>query len=95
MGGQKFIIKFLSASEGTLSRWFRLHLQSIAPTNPHWACVVGYGPISLCMIHKEGLYPSSGDIDRLVMKPQESINNSIPFLLKKCLNKVIINGFVV
>jgi hypothetical protein len=24
------------ASEGTLSSWSRLHLQSLAPTNPHW-----------------------------------------------------------
>jgi hypothetical protein len=29
------------ALEGTLSRWFRLHLQSLAPTNPHWVRVVG------------------------------------------------------
>jgi hypothetical protein len=36
----------LRASEGTLSRRSRLHFQSLAPTNPHWACVVGYGPIS-------------------------------------------------
>jgi hypothetical protein len=34
------------ASEGTLSRWSRLHLQSLAPTNPHLARVVGYGPFS-------------------------------------------------
>jgi hypothetical protein len=51
----------LRASEGTLS-WFRLHLQSLAPSNLHWARVVGYGPFSLCVIHKEGLCPSSGDI---------------------------------
>jgi hypothetical protein len=30
------------ASEGTLSRWSRLHLQSLAPTNPHWARVVAW-----------------------------------------------------
>jgi hypothetical protein len=24
-------------SEGTLSRWSQLHLQSLAPTNRHWA----------------------------------------------------------
>jgi hypothetical protein len=35
---------FLRASEGTLSRWSRLHLQSIASISPHWARVVGYGP---------------------------------------------------
>jgi hypothetical protein len=37
-------LKFLRASEATLSRWSRLHLQSLAPTNPHWARMVGYGP---------------------------------------------------
>jgi hypothetical protein len=26
-----------------------------------------YGPLFLCVIHKEGLYPSSGDINRLMM----------------------------
>jgi hypothetical protein len=39
-------LKFFRASEGTSSRWFRLHLQSLAPTNPHWARVVGYGQFS-------------------------------------------------
>jgi hypothetical protein len=29
--------------------------------------VVGYGPFSLCIIDKEGLCPSSGDINRLMM----------------------------
>jgi hypothetical protein len=33
----------------------RLNLQSLAPTNPHWAGVVGYGPFSLCVMHKEGM----------------------------------------
>jgi hypothetical protein len=28
---------------------------------------VGYGPFSLCVIHKGGLCPSSGDINRLMM----------------------------
>jgi hypothetical protein len=28
---------------------------------------VGYDPFSLCVIHKEGLCPSSGDINRLMM----------------------------
>jgi hypothetical protein len=32
-----------------------------------WAYVVGYGPFSLCVIHKEGLCPSSGDINGLMM----------------------------
>jgi hypothetical protein len=43
-----------------LSHWSRLYLQSLAPTNPH---VVGYGPFSLNEIHKEGLCPSSEDIN--------------------------------
>jgi hypothetical protein len=30
--------------------------------------VVGYGSFSLCVIHKEGLCSSSGDINRLMMK---------------------------
>jgi hypothetical protein len=33
--------------DATLSRWSRLHLQSLAPTNPHWARVVGYGLFSI------------------------------------------------
>jgi hypothetical protein len=45
----------------------RLHLQSLTPTNPHWARVVGYGPFSLWVIHKEDLCPRSGDINRLMM----------------------------
>jgi hypothetical protein len=40
---------------------------SLNITNPHWARVVGYGPFSLWVIHKEGLCPSSGDINRLMM----------------------------
>jgi hypothetical protein len=37
------------------------------PTNPHWTCVVAYGPFSLCVIHKEGLCTSSDDINELMM----------------------------
>jgi hypothetical protein len=44
-----------------------VNLQSLAPTNPHWARVVGYGPFSLWLIHKEGLCLSSGDINMLMM----------------------------
>jgi hypothetical protein len=58
-------IELIRASEVTLSRWSRLHLQS--PTNPHWARVVGYGPFSLCVIHKKGL--SSGDISDATTTP--------------------------
>jgi hypothetical protein len=34
-----------------------------SPTNSHWARVVDYGPFPLCVIHKEGLCSSSGDIN--------------------------------
>jgi hypothetical protein len=64
MGQKIYYLELLRASEGTLSRWSR---QSLAPTNPHWARVVAYGPFSLSVIHKEGLCPSSGDINRLMM----------------------------
>jgi hypothetical protein len=33
-----------------------------------WARMVGYGPFSLCVIHKERLFPSSGDINRLMVR---------------------------
>jgi hypothetical protein len=36
-------------------------------TNPLWARVVGDGPFSLCVIHMDGLYSSSRDINRLMM----------------------------
>jgi hypothetical protein len=43
-------------------------LKTLCQTNPHWARVVGYySPFSLCVIHKEGLCPTSGDINRLMM----------------------------
>jgi hypothetical protein len=32
-----YYFELLCASDGMLSRWFRLYLQSFAPTNPHWA----------------------------------------------------------
>jgi hypothetical protein len=62
-----YYLELLRALEGTLSRWFQLPLQSLTPTNPYWARVVDYGSFSLCVIHKEGLRPSSGDINRLIM----------------------------
>jgi hypothetical protein len=68
MGDQKFVISSSSVlQKASLSRWYRLHLQSCAPTNPHWACVVGYGPFSFCVIPKEGLCPSSEVINGLMM----------------------------
>jgi hypothetical protein len=61
---KNFYLELLRASKGTFSRWSRLHLQSFAPTNSHWARVEGYRPF-LFVIHKEGLSSSSGDINRL------------------------------
>jgi hypothetical protein len=58
-----YYLELLRASESTLSGWSRLHLTSLAPTNPHWAHVVGYGPFFLYVIHKEGMCPSSWDDD--------------------------------
>jgi hypothetical protein len=62
-----YYLALLRALEGTFSHWSRLHLQSLAPTNPHWARVVVYDPFSLCVIYKEGLCSSSGDINGLMM----------------------------
>jgi hypothetical protein len=67
-GYQKiYYLELLRASKGSLSCCSRLHLQSIAPTNPHKSRVVGYGPFSLCAIHKESLCPSNGDMNSLMM----------------------------
>jgi hypothetical protein len=88
----------LRASEGTLRRWSRLHLQSLAPTNPHWALVVGYSPLSLRVIHKEDLCPSSGSINRLMKCTCWSQTNTFPHVKFWCffvlpnLYKVF-NGF--
>jgi hypothetical protein len=51
----------------------QLHLQLLASTNPHWARVVGYGPFFLCVIHKEGLCPSSGYINKLMMMIKKDV----------------------
>jgi hypothetical protein len=46
-----YYLELLRASEGTLSRWSRVYLQSLAPTNPHWVRLVGHGPFFLYVIH--------------------------------------------
>jgi hypothetical protein len=53
-------------------RAFGKHVKPLVPAaitivRTHQALVVGYGPFSLCVIHKKGLCPSSGDINRLMM----------------------------
>jgi hypothetical protein len=62
-----YYLELLRASVGTSNRWSRLHLQSLSPINTNWARMVGYGGVSLCIIHKEDLCPCSGDINRLMM----------------------------
>jgi hypothetical protein len=47
-------------------------MEEKARTNPHWGRVVGYGPFSLCVIHKKGMCPSSGNINSLMMEAKES-----------------------
>jgi hypothetical protein len=62
---------FLSLHLPCLGRHVKLlvpaDLQSLVPTNPQWARVVGYDPFSLSVIHTEGQCPSSGNINRLLM----------------------------
>jgi hypothetical protein len=68
-------------------------LQSLAPTNPHWARVVGYGPFSLWVIHKEGLCPSSGDINRLMMMMMINFEHkSQNFTLSDGRYYIMVNG---
>jgi hypothetical protein len=57
-------LELLRNLEDTLRQ---LHLQSFAATNLHWARLVVYGPFSLCVILKEGMWPSSGGINKLMM----------------------------
>jgi hypothetical protein len=45
---QIYYFELLRASEGMLSCWSRLHLQPLAPSNPQWARVVGFGPFLMC-----------------------------------------------
>jgi hypothetical protein len=47
-----YYLELLCASEGTLSCWSRLHMQSFTPTNLHWVRVVDYDLFSLYVIHK-------------------------------------------
>jgi hypothetical protein len=68
MGDQKFVISSFTLRH--VKPLGRLHLQSLAPTYPHWARVAVYGPFYFCVIHKESLCPSSGDINRLMMMLQ-------------------------
>jgi hypothetical protein len=71
--------------------YFRRHVKPLAPAvfaivstpKPNWARVVGYGPCFLCVIHKEGMCPSSRDINRLMMMTS-FIEMRYKILLCKC-----------
>jgi hypothetical protein len=52
VGPKIYYFELLRASEGTLSRWSRLHLHPPTLTNLTNR-VVGYHPLSLCVNHKE------------------------------------------
>jgi hypothetical protein len=65
MADQKLIVSRFSVLQMTAGPGYIS--SPLASTNPHWAHVVGYGPFTLCVINKEGQYPSSGDINRLMM----------------------------
>jgi hypothetical protein len=41
---------------------FDIYYLTFPPTNPYWARVVGYGPFSLWVIHKEGCAPAVGTL---------------------------------
>jgi hypothetical protein len=49
----------------------------------------GYRPFSLCIIHKEGLSPSSGNINRLMMMMMEHRQSEL--ILSQCCDQ----GFVI
>jgi hypothetical protein len=76
-----YYLELLSASEGTLSRFSRLHLQSLAPNNPHWARVAraGYGPL----YYEEGLCSCCGDINRLMLMMMMIVHYKNPLLISR------------
>jgi hypothetical protein len=62
---KNYYLELLRASEGMLSRWSWLQLQS------HQSALRPRGrlsPFSLCVIHEEGLCLSFGDINRLMQR---------------------------
>jgi hypothetical protein len=56
-GCPKFIISSLCF--GRHVKPFSPAAFTVVTTNPHWARLVGYVPFYLCVIHREGLWPSS------------------------------------
>jgi hypothetical protein len=56
MGDQKYIVSRASPCFGRHVKPLVLAAFAVVPTNLHWARVVGYGPFSLCTIHKEPVF---------------------------------------
>jgi hypothetical protein len=63
MGDQKFI----NSNSSNYSLCFERHVKLLVSAVSTPTRVVGYGPFSLYVIHKEGLCPSSGDNNTLMM----------------------------
>jgi hypothetical protein len=63
---------------------------ALAPTILHWVCGVGNGLFSLCVIHKKGLCPSSGDINGLMMMNVSKLDN---LFFKYFRTKKVITNF--
>jgi hypothetical protein len=68
---KEFCLKFEEAGgmhkRGLNLRGLGVVLKVILDKSSGQSITYGYGPFSLCVIHKEGLCPSSGDINRLIM----------------------------
>jgi hypothetical protein len=72
------------------SPWFEKHVKPLVPaafavvsTHQHAPRrVVGYDLFSLCVIHKEGLCPSSWDINRMMMLMMRNLLFKLLYLLK-------------
>jgi hypothetical protein len=57
-----YYLELLRALEGTLSRWSRLHLQSLVPTNPHWARARVLARFPLCVSIRTACAPAVGTL---------------------------------
>jgi hypothetical protein len=67
MGDQKFIISSSSVLRKAVKPLIPAAFAVVSTHHPALVRVVGFGPFSLSVIHKEGLCPSSGDIIRLMI----------------------------
>jgi hypothetical protein len=75
-----------------------MNVITLAPNNPHWARVLDNGPFSLCVIHKNGVYPSSKDINRLMMmmmKHAVSLGHRLVLFEKSLNDKFVVSKFAI